>query len=255
MRLTKYGFRLNLLGFSSILSVLGMVYSIFGIAGGIAIIAVGTYYFSGKNDVTIGSHHYYYSAEHYYDEIIALRALFCGVGAGVLIIMILYLVMWIFLHKKTRKQDITGIERIVKVYSYVLVSLEIIVQIASLIGLTSFLVITHGFGYYPTIAIILTSIILTSISLIFACLKIHGIRVENNKLLGAYLCFRYTWLILSTILFIIVSIMVTVTPLPLIGLIFNIPCLILDIGLTVILHSIRVDRENNTEAEILLNNF
>ena len=107
MKLSKYGFRLDLLGFSSFLSVLGIVVSIIGIIGGIALFVVGSQ-FTGST----------------------LKP-FCMVFGGVLLIlMIPYTIMWILLKIKTNKQDIPGIEKIGKVYSYVSGSLEIIGAIA-----------------------------------------------------------------------------------------------------------------------------
>ena len=54
-------------------------------------------------------------------------------GGVIIIIMIPYLVMWILLKIKTSKQDIPGMEKIGKVYSYVSGSLEIIAMIAVII--------------------------------------------------------------------------------------------------------------------------
>merc|ERR1711860_172186 len=71
---------------------------------------------------------------------------------------------------------------------------------------------------------------------VFACLKIHGIRVENNKLIGMYLGFRYGLFALHMIGFIILSIYTGFFGI--IGLIVGGVYFILDIGLTVILHSI-----------------
>merc|ERR1719192_1125793 len=79
---------------------------------------------------------------------------------------------------------------------------------------------------------------------VFACLKIHGIRVENNKLIGIYLGFRYClfalYMIGSFILIKVIDIFILI-----VGGVY----LILDIGLIVILHSIRVDRENSAGTE------
>ena len=53
-------------------------------------------------------------------------------GGVLLILAIPYLAMWILLKIKTSKQDIPGIEKIGKVYSYVSGSLEITQVIALL---------------------------------------------------------------------------------------------------------------------------
>ena len=230
MKLTKYGFRLNLLGFSSFLSVLGIVVSIIGIPGGITGVAYGIYLSSPS----------FYSPGGYYYGRDLIGPLFYSIGAGVLIITIPSLPMWILLKIKTSKQDIPGIERIGKVYSYVLGSLEIIGQIAGLIKSINDIrgIFTIG-GLHLLFGII--EIIVTLTGLIFACLEIHAIRVENNKILGAYIGFRYAHFILIMIRIIVESFFRVYF---LIVLIPFIPHIIFDIDLTVILHSIRVNREN-----------
>ena len=95
----------------------------------------------------------------------------------------------------------------------------------------------------------------SAIFLIFACLKIHGIRVENNKLLGTYLGFRYGLFFLYIIHFFILSILNWSKALEVAALIVGIIYFILDIGLTVILQSIRVDRDNTAETENQMKNF
>ena len=47
-----------------------------------------------------------------------------------------------------------------------------------------------------------------AIYLIFACLKIHGIRVKRNKMLGAYIGFHYALFFIYMILFVVGSVMV-----------------------------------------------
>ena len=104
VKLTKYGFRFNLLRSSSFLSVLGIVVSIIGIIGSIGCFLVISKFGSGRSDHGLTVIH----------------------GAVLLILMISYLAMWILLKIKTSKQDIFGIEMIGKVYSYVSGVLEII---------------------------------------------------------------------------------------------------------------------------------
>jgi len=93
------GIRLNLLGFSSFLSVLGIVFGFVLGIGGLFVIESGA---SLPRD-----HH--------------LEA------GGVLIsLMIHHLIMWILLKIYSSKQNIPGIEGIGKVYSYVFGVLDII---------------------------------------------------------------------------------------------------------------------------------
>ena len=100
LKLTKFGFHLNLLGASSFLSVLGIVVSIIGI---LVIIFLHVYAIHLNPVPGCGG----------WEDNLASFSL------GAFILMIPYLTMWILLKIKTRKQDIHGIEKIGKVYSYI----------------------------------------------------------------------------------------------------------------------------------------
>jgi len=216
--------------------VLGIVVSVIGIIGSIACFLMGLW-----------------------DQYLDLEEVFANsytIGAVLLIIMIPYLAMWILLKIKTSKQDIPGIEKIGKVYSYVSGSLEIIAMIARILFSAWSLSSISSFGWADNLLIGIQSVYIigAAIYFVFACLKIHGIRVENNKLMGMYLGFRYGLFALHMIGFII---LIKYTGfLAIIGLIVGGVYFILDIGLTVILHSIRVVyREKTAGTENATENF
>lgn len=218
--MTKFGLGMNLFQFSRDLSVSGILVSIIGVIGGIALIVIA--YFVNL-----------------------LPELLYGAGAVILTIMIPYLAMWTLLKIKTNKQDIPGIEKIGKVYSYVSGSLEIIgliVYIGMYIDGIVAMVTNFQFHGNEFPYIVMCGLVY----LIFACLKIHGIRVEKNKLLGAYIGFRYVLFILYMIGLAILCALNG--KLNWIALIVAFVLFILDIGLTVILHSIRADRENDART-------
>jgi len=219
-RMKFCGLRLNLLGFSSFLSVLGIAFGF--------MLGIGGLFFLGSGAQLPRQPFRYYQA----------RNIFFISGGVLIFLMIPYLIMWILLKIKSSKQNIPGIERIGKVYSYVSGTLEIIGGIVRIL----FSCIIQ----YSDLRIVqITVIIYSAVSLIFSCLKIHGTRVKNNKLLGTYLEFGYALLFLNIIAFII-SIIKTpflehqVTYASATWII-SIVYLILDIGLTVILYSIRED--------------
>ena len=166
MKLTKYGFGLNLLGSSSFLSVLGIVASIIGLVGSIVCFGTGSTFEKAKPKKT-----------------------FYVMGGVLIILMIPCLVLWILLKIKTSKKDIPGIERIGKVYSYVSGSLEIIVMIMTLVIISylyqdSYSRDVNEIRTSPSsaskatarTAISTISMIFAQIYLVFACLKIHGVR-------------------------------------------------------------------------------
>ena len=292
MKLTKYGFRLQFIGFSSVLSALGIIVSVLGTI--VAIIAIFKGQQLQKPDHWIKSIYDDYLLIQNRTELglsdifsvsvlrelrdfrVLLDSLHTYVvtwsvsGGLLLFFMIPYLIMWILLKIKTSKQDIPGIEKIGTVYSYVSGSLEIIGAIAGTIFPWNLLVHLHGqeepdqehLGQQnprlPFTIQIFTTIV-SAIFLIFACLKITGIRVESNKELGIYLGFRYALFVLYIVLFTITitsakSILYYLTTMSTAYTVF-IVYFILDIGLTVIIHSIRVDMEKNTGTEIQMKNF
>merc|ERR1712051_1153939 len=93
MKLTRYGFHLNLLRFSSFLSVLGIILSILGIIGDIVLFWVA-------------------SQINNFGRQRPQRVILLVIGGVSLLLMLLYLIMWILLKMKTNKQDIPGIEKI-----------------------------------------------------------------------------------------------------------------------------------------------
>ena len=211
--MTKFGLGMELFQFSRELAVFGILVSILGVIGGIALIVHAHIASSSLSP-----------------------KLFYGAGAVILIIMLPYLAMWITLKIKASKEDILGIERIGKVYSYFSGSLEII-------GMIIYFGMVIEMARYDQAGIgFLVGVICWLVHLYFIFLKIHGVRVEKNKLLGAYIGFRYVLFILYMAGLIILS--ATTGNFAWIEFIVGSSFFILDTGLPVILHSIRVDREN-----------
>ena len=266
MKLTRFGCRLVLFGYSSVFSVLGIVVSVIGIIRGIYNIVLG--------------------ALLRFDSLI--MGFYCVTGVAIIILTLPSLNLWILLKIKTSKQDVPGIEKIGKMYSYFSGSLEIMIAsvriMISIIFLTPFrpplywtvygqfhlswidFIILSLVELSSPISIILptTVIIYSATCLIFTCVKIHGTRVKNNKLLGIYLVFCYALLIFYIIAFIILIVSASRVlddrnmggfALSFALLIASIVYLILDISFTVILHSIRVDRENTAGTENPIENI
>merc|ERR1719154_762334 len=215
----------ELLGFSSFLSVLGIVFGF--------MLGIGGLFFLESGAKLPRDHHFDIT-----------RCIFCIIGAVLIFLMVPYLIMWIQL--KSSKQNIPGIERIGKVY--VSGTLEIIGGIVRIL-------FSCMIQYSNLLIVQITVLIYSALCLIFTYLKIHGTRVKNNKLLGTYLEFDYALFFLNIIAFII---SITTTPfLEHMQVIFAaaiviIVYLILDIGLTLILYSIR---ENTARTESPIDNL
>ena len=147
IKLTKCGFYVDLFAFSSFLSLFGMVTSILILIGSLEMIVV------------IRTHVF----EIYYDEL-----LICMLMLNI-ILNIIYLVMWTLLKMKTNNRNINDIERVTKVYCYVIASLEINVMIVLILyGVHILITSSENFLGIGIINV-------TNIGLCFAFLKIYGL--------------------------------------------------------------------------------
>ena len=211
IKLTKYGCFLDLLAFSSFLSSLGIVTSLPIIIGGIATVVM-----IKPQDFSL------------------LFFMLC------IILNIIYLVMWTLLKMKTHNQSINGIEKITTVYCYVTGCLEVKGMIIMILfGLMSLV----SSSYFNLLAF--GMIIIATFGLMFAFMKVHGIMLKRSKWIGIYLGSRYAFLIIFLVSFIFTTIShryylddsILIGPMVLLYL-------IIDVGLTIILHRIIADKEN-----------
>ena len=285
MKLSKYGCSLNLLWFSSILSLVGIVVSIAGIVGGIAAIMHGSKLEYGKISILFNKLKLGDSTDNpninqvELGEFLLDQTTMYVIGGVILLFMTPNLFMWIILMTKTYKQDIPGIEQIVKVYSYVSGSLESVIT-TFLIMLIIYVLVIFKVSACTVASIkricqlemwfgnswddVVTLYIIASIFYLgFACQKMDAIRTKkirdgwkekrvknDSKMLGTYVALRYALFVLSMIFFIILNVLAEALILEYVyaGIVFII-YFVLDIGLSVILHGIWVDRKNTDGSE------
>lgn len=158
----------------------------------------------------------------------------------VIILNIPYLIIWTLIKTKTNKRQISGIAITAKVYCYAFGFLET----KAMIGIIIITIITVTFSHnIDDVGIIL--IVGVAVNLMAVCMKFYGIRLEKSKWIGIYIGLRYALFLLSLIMLFIVNYYYFVSVLLLIGITVYLLYFILDLGLTIILHSIRVDRENH----------
>ena len=244
IKLTQFGFRWNLIRFSSFLSVLGIVVSTLGTIGSIATLGLGIGFSNSRREWP------------------GLHIILIVSGMIVLVIMTLYLAMWISLKKKTNKRDIASIERIGKIYSYMSGALEIIAMVTCLFAyLVHFyhhwFKYDHSYDYegYFSVTLFIFILLFATVDLIFTCLKIYGIWLKKNKLLGIYLGYRYAFFFFTILFGVIGTIYVRGIEVFIGPLLGQVLVFVLDIGLTVILHSIRADRGSLVGMENPLNDW
>ena len=226
IKLTKYGFFLDLFAFSSFSSVLGIVISLLIVFGGLTMIVV----------INMGIFDTYY-----YDELVMVISM-------LIIFNIIYLVMWTLLKMNTNSKNIDGIERITEVYCYVAAFLEIKGMIVMI--LFGVMILISSSDLLVGIGII----IVAPFGLFFAFMKIHGIMVKESKWIGIYLVSRYSLFIICLVSLIIItmshyhyhvsmSLNSDLVSVSLLICSMVLPYLIIDICLTIILHSIIADKE------------
>lgn len=156
----------------------------------------------------------------------------------VIILNIPYLIIWTLIKTKTNKRQISGIAITAKVYCYAFGFLET----KAMIGIITIITVTFSHNI-DDVGIIL--IVGVAVNLMAVCMKFYGIRLEKSKWIGIYIGLRYALFLLSLIMLFIVNYYYFVSVLLLIGITVYLLYFILDLGLTIILHSIRVDRENH----------
>ena len=221
IKLTKYGFFLDLFAFSSFLSVLGIVISLLIVFGGLTMIVV----------INMGI----------FDEFVMVISM-------LIIFNIIYLVMWTLLKMNTNSRNIDGIERIIEVYCYVTAFLEIKGMLVMI--LFGVMILISSSDLLVGIGII----IVAPFGLFFAFMKIHGIMVKESKWIGIYLGSRYSIFIICLVSLIIItmshyhyhvsmSLNSDLVSVSLLICSMVLPYLIIDICLTIILHSIIADKE------------
>ena len=251
IRLTKYGFRRSFIRTAAFLSWLGIVSSVLGILGGVSVVVVGI---CGIKD--LGS-----LLDEFPRRYIAYSILM-AIGSFIILSSFIFVLMWIHLKRRTSERNISGIEETVKIFNHFIAVLEIIVDtifiIFFIISLATIETASPGPRGVLWIVISLadtaTVVTLRQVlqlagglaaaltALIVSSLRIHGVRRGSNRLVETYIGCRYILCALSVLGMLYGFIFVSASlfgPSTIAVILF----FILDIGLTVLLHSIRVDRE------------
>ena len=165
LRLSKMGFKLKLFGFTTFIAVTGIFVSLFGLIIGGALVILPR-----VRQLESGSHQ--------------MMKMFYGASFGlVFAVSIGWLIMSCLLLRKSLQKNVDSIEKIAKNGSYASGSLEILTGLGFLI----FNIISVFKG--ATVAV--GNIVISSIHLSFMFLKIHGIRKYEDRLMKAYIIYRY----------------------------------------------------------------
>ena len=268
MKLSKYGFNRSLIGSTAALSWLGIVSSVLGILGGVSTVVIGICDIKDLDGRGLLMPDYTRLSIRYFIVIAA--------GSVIIISNFIFVLMWIHLKRRTTERDIFRIEETAKTLNSFITMLEVIVMtiliaffIISLATLelaktdytdfreTQLIWIVIDLagtsevtpGKIVGLAMGLTAAI---IYLVFAFVKICAIQKKESKFLEIYVrsirC-RLILLFLEGLGIIAGAIWVsTLLFCPL--LMAVILLFILDNGLIIILHSIRVNRDSPPPATV-----
>ena len=165
MKLEKYGLRLKTLGFVSFLAWSGMMFGILGILFSLELLILPT------------------------DLVMSYDFLFYIGGIVGIFTSTTWLGLSVALRKRNVNKDFRGIRRILKIKCFITGSLEIILSILGIIvsiltavSVTSDRQIPLELSWFCGLGFL--------VYLAFACLKIHGVRTDNNKYINSYIAFK-----------------------------------------------------------------
>lgn len=228
VRLSRLGFCFELIKFSSILSKTGFVTTVAGFFSGLWL----TLYVVTHEDLTTKDG----------EKPFASGALYCGTG-GVLFICTCSIILWSRLIMESKRKNINGIQKIVKMHTYASAVLKLNLYFSVL----TFLVIFYDqhlkesmetyFGINLTLPVLG---VLVFIEIIFTCNLLHGLRIKKSGNLKIYIIYRYILLVV-TLIVTIVKVTMGAWWIPQCGfLAISLGCLvyILDLGPIIIIQSI-----------------
>jgi len=230
------GFSINLIQFTKCLSIFGIIIGLL-----MFVINIGFWWRLGLLKSLEGSLIDYYGnspGDDFYNANDAHRfnvysyqiVQMCVPGLFFLIFSGILIFLSVFLMMKCSRQDITGIENTAKIAIYVFGSLEILVYIGAFV---SSCVILNGVHSPNETSLIFITCMISFTEFFFllatCSMKIHAIRTEDNSLLGIYLLARCV----SIGLMAMVPVWKTI--------------MILNTGLTIIVHAIRREKSNNDQ--------
>ena len=240
-KLSKLGFRLNLLGFTYFISVTGIIISTIGIIGGLTTLILPSAMgfrinFSFNTCRGLGCLGLAISSTHY------------GIGAFSLATTIGWLVMNCLLLKRCKQKNVPEIEKIAKIVNYIIGVVEILALIIA--------IVINAILIHSVAEILISSIVFLAIDMIFVSLKIHGIRKYNNVLVKTYIIYRYIIYILFALAAFAIFIWTASTfrglwQWWLLGFVAAVVFFIMvmqEIGLTIVLHSIRLNNEKRSTS-------
>ena len=269
MKLSKYGFNRSLIGSTAALSWLGIVSSVIGILGGVSTVVIGICEIKDLDGRGLLMPDY--------TRLTIRYSIVIGAGSVIILSNFIFVLMWIHLKRRTTERDIFRIEETAKTLNSFITMLEVIVMTILIaffiISLTTLEIASTEYtdfresqliwivvdlagtsevtgrseGKIVGLAMGLTAAI---IYLVFAFVKICAIQKKESKFLEMYVRSIGCRLIL---LFLeglgIIAGAIWVSPLLFCPLLLAVILFfILDNGLIIILHSIRVNRDSPPPA-------
>ena len=233
LKLSKLGFGFKLVRFTSVLSVTWIITALAGCSLGLALAFIDT-----NLKFTIGG----------------FRVINLVLG-GIFLFCTFSFLTWGQMYSECRAENVSGIEEIAKAYSYVYAILNLILNLVGLFLLSVYEHLKAGiefiFSTGPGGPILVLLIFL--IGIFYSSKLIHGLRTHQDRHLGDYIVFRYFILAVTIILTIIAMTVFSInfseqilwtTLCGFLGLALGCLNFMLDVGPTIILHSIWSQESN-----------
>jgi len=205
MRLSTplFGFRFKVTRFTSFLSWTGMIFCVLMMIGSLALLTIPT---DVQPWVSVLSYRLFREGgvlEHardgpeIFDRVCYAIAYFMYAYGGVLLALALtFFPMYFLLRKRNLEKDQAGVMKMLKIICYTKAG---IIIFFSFLGICAYTFnMTHGIGITGPIG--LGVIFYYLLLIIFASLKIHGIRTQNPRYVKAFIIFKYVLLTLFSTL-------------------------------------------------------
>jgi len=205
MRLSTpvFGFRFKVTRFTSFLSWTGMIFCVLMMIGSLALLTIPTdvqrwvMFLRDQLFTEGGVFEHARDGTEIFDRVCYAIAYFMYAYGGVLLALALtFFPMYFLLRKRNLEKDQAGVMKMLKIICYTKAG---IIIFFSFLGICAYTFnMTHGIGITGPIG--LGVIFYYLLLIIFASLKIHGIRTQNPRYIKAFIIFKYVLLTLFSTL-------------------------------------------------------
>lgn len=192
------GFKFKVTRFTSFLSWTGMIFCVLMMIGSLALLTIPTdvkpWVMALKYEMFREGGVFEHAPEDapgIVDTVYTFISMFMYTYGGILLTLALtFFPMYFLLRKRNLEKDQAGVMKMLKIICYTKAGIMIFFSIFGICAYTYNII--HGIGMALPMVVIIFYLLL----IIFASLKIHGIRTQNPKYVKAFIIFKYVLLTL-----------------------------------------------------------